>query len=132
MVLTTIEFTKDSSHLDQAHGEIKQGLYSGTEIFFNSVKDMRDEYDTNQISSFSFDIDMEIFDAMTARLEEKISDKYSVEDMVMDIVKKMKKDENKKTPEHVLELADQGYEVNDIAEETGYTRQQVYNILRGQ
>jgi hypothetical protein len=129
MVLTTIEFTKDSSHLDQAHGEIKQGVYSGTEIFFNNIKNMKNEYDTNQISSFSFDIDMELFDAMTSRLEGKISDKYSMEDMVIDIVKKMKKDQNKKTPDHVLELAEQGYRQDEIAFETGYSQAQVSRIL---
>lgn len=129
MELTTIEFTKDTSHLDQAHGEIKQGLYSGTEIFFNNVKDMKNEYDTKQISSFDFDIDMEIFDKLAARNEGKISEKYTMEDMVIDIVKTMKKNESKKTPDHVLELADQGLTPEEIANKTGYSKMQVYRII---
>ena len=127
--LTTIEFTKNTANLSEANGEIKQGEYAGTEILFTNIPDEREKYDTNQISSYDFDIDMELFDKLVAMKEGKISEDYSMEDMIIEIASAMKRKNNKKTPEHVIELAEQGYAEKDIAEETGYSLKQVYNIL---
>jgi hypothetical protein len=127
--LITIEFNKDTAHLDQAHGEIKQGLYSGTKIFFDNIKNMGKEFDTKQLSSFNFDLDMEMFDKLAAKKEGQISNKYTMEDLVIDVVKTMKNDESKKNPERVLELAAEGYTVEGIINETGYSKTQIYRIL---
>lgn len=128
--LTTIEFHKEKDKIDEAYGKINAGSFAGTELYFSNIPDEEDEYDTNQMSSYSWDIDMEIFDALAAKNEGKISGDYTMEDMVIDIVRTMKKQANKKTPEKVLELANEGYTQEEIAQETGYSRIQVYRILK--
>lgn len=128
--LTSIEFHKEKDKIDEATGKINSGSFAGTELYFSNIPDEKDEYDTNQMSSYSWDIDMEIFDALSAKYEGKLSDNYTMEDMVISIVRSMKQQASKKTPENVLGFYDDGYTPDEIAQETGYSLAQVYNILK--
>lgn len=131
--LVSIQFKKSTDKLDSVTGEFKTGLYAGTEIRFNKIANESDKYDTRSMSSFSMDLDMEVFNARYANLEGDISkEETTQEDIVIEVVNKMLTSTKTKTHEKVCELAAKGMEPKDIAEITGYSLKQVYNILEAE
>ncbi len=131
--LVSVEFKKSTGKLDSVEGEFKHGLYAGTEIYFNNIKDETDRYDTRSISSFQVDIDMEIFNEKMASIEKQVNElNISQEQAIIKITKEMLQDKNMKTPQKVRELAAKGYEAKEIANLTGYSLKQVYRLLNGE
>ncbi len=133
MGLVSIQFVKSVDKLDSTVGEFKSGPYEGTLIYFDKIKNESDKYDTRSMSSFSIDIDMEIFNAKFSNVEADISKgETTQEDAIIEIVKKMLASGKTKTHEKVCELKSKGVAEKDIAEITGYSLKQVYNILEAE
>ena len=73
---------------------------------------------------------MERFNDKMASVERQVHEsKISQEDAIISITKQMLQEGNTKTEEKVRELYDEGTDIKEIMEITGYKKSQVYEII---